>query len=55
MNCECALALSKGKGSLCVGMLTITAGSDFLRSKTKVSHVFTKKHFLTKAKIAYWI
>lgn len=55
MNCECALALSKGKGSLCVWMLTITAGRDSLRSKTKVSHVFTKQHFLNKAKIAYWI
>lgn len=50
MNCECALALSKGKGSLCVWMLTITAGRDSLRSKTKVSHVFTKQHFFKQSK-----
>lgn len=55
MKCECALALSKGKGSLCVWTLTITAGRDSLWSKTKVSHVFLRQHFLNKAKIAYWI
>lgn len=45
MKCECALALSKGKGSLCVWMLTITVGRDSLRSKTKVSRFFKAAFF----------